>query len=156
MKNFLIAALVVVCVVLLFRGCGRQTERIVERRDTTVVVRVDTIVHTKVATRDRWRVRVDTLRVWVGGDSVSVPVPIDKHIFTDDTTYRAEVSGFNVSLDRMEVFRPTIERTVTIDRVVTPPPKRFGLGLQVGYGITLDGRPQPYIGVGLSYNFIRF
>ncbi len=33
--------------------------------------------------------------------------------------------------------------------------KRFGIGFQVGYGVTKDGL-SPYIGAGLSYNPIRF
>jgi hypothetical protein len=37
-----------------------------------------------------------------------------------------------------------------------PKPKRFGIGVSVGYGITSNLKPTPYIGVGLSYNLIRF
>lgn len=38
---------------------------------------------------------------------------------------------------------------------VTMPPKKVGLGLQVGYGVTGDGKLVPYMGAGVSYNFIR-
>lgn len=34
-------------------------------------------------------------------------------------------------------------------------PKRYGLGLQAGYGITNSGL-SPYVGVGISYNLILF
>jgi len=36
-------------------------------------------------------------------------------------------------------------------------PKKFGLGVQVGYGFNISGqvKAQPYLGVGLSYNLIR-
>jgi len=34
-------------------------------------------------------------------------------------------------------------------------PKRFGIGLNAGYGIGLDLKPQPYIGVGLNFNIIE-
>lgn len=37
-----------------------------------------------------------------------------------------------------------------------PRPKKFGLGVQLGYGINSSFRIQPYIGVGVSYNIIRF
>ncbi len=37
-----------------------------------------------------------------------------------------------------------------------PRPKKFGLGVQLGYGINSSFRVQPYIGIGLSYNVIRF
>lgn len=35
-------------------------------------------------------------------------------------------------------------------------PKSVGIGLQFGYGITDDFRISPYMGVGVSYNLIRF
>lgn len=35
-------------------------------------------------------------------------------------------------------------------------PKRFGLGIQAGYGTTVTNiKPAPYVGVGISYNLIR-
>lgn len=37
-----------------------------------------------------------------------------------------------------------------------PRPKKFGLGVHLGYGINSSFRVQPYIGVGVSYNVIRF
>lgn len=37
-----------------------------------------------------------------------------------------------------------------------PKPKKFGLGVQLGYGINSSFRVQPYIGIGVSYNVIRF
>lgn len=38
---------------------------------------------------------------------------------------------------------------------IKPKTKRFGIGLQTGAAITPD-KIQPYVGVGLSYNLIRF
>ncbi|MDY6025962.1 DUF6808 domain-containing protein [Bergeyella zoohelcum] len=35
-------------------------------------------------------------------------------------------------------------------------PKQVGIGFQFGYGLTQDFKVQPYMGVGLSYNLIRF
>jgi uncharacterized protein YcfL len=37
-----------------------------------------------------------------------------------------------------------------------PRTKRFGLGVHLGYGINSSFRVAPYIGVGISYNVIRF
>jgi len=37
-----------------------------------------------------------------------------------------------------------------------PKPKKFGLGVHLGYGINSSFRIAPYIGVGVSYNVIRF
>lgn len=35
-------------------------------------------------------------------------------------------------------------------------PKQVGIGFQFGYGLSQDFKVQPYMGVGLSYNLIRF
>lgn len=76
-------------------------------------------------------------------DSVLVPVtiPIERKEYrTED--YRAVISGYRPSLDVMEVFRKT--KTVT----VTPKPKRWGIGPQVGIGVPLGW----YVGIGISYD----
>lgn len=42
-----------------------------------------------------------------------------------------------------------------IDKLVVPKPKPFGVGLQVGATTDLK-EVKPYIGIGISYNLIRF
>lgn len=34
--------------------------------------------------------------------------------------------------------------------------RRFGIGFQAGYGFIINENSNYYIGIGLSYNFIRF
>lgn len=81
-------------------------------------------------------------------DSVRVNVPITQKVYeTDD--YRAYVSGYQPSLDSLLFKQPT-----QIVRIKEKP-KRWGIGVQVGYGFTPQGA-QPYIGVGISYNLFRF
>jgi hypothetical protein len=42
-------------------------------------------------------------------------------------------------------------------KVTTPKPKHFGLGITGGYGLDLlNFKPVPFIGVGISYNIIKF
>lgn len=41
-------------------------------------------------------------------------------------------------------------------QVSLPPPKKFGIGIQAGYGFSEGLKPRPYVGIGVSYNFIRF
>ncbi len=58
----------------------------------------------------------------------------------------------------MDIYRRIeyINRTETIK---VPDNRRFGLGLQLGYGAGLkNGQVQlyPFIGVGLGYHFIRW
>lgn len=84
-------------------------------------------------------------------DSSEVIVPISSKVYeTED--YRAVVSGFQPSLDTLLLYRP--KQIVRFREK----PKRWGIGIQVGYGVTVGNTPQlaPYIGVGVSYNFLNF
>lgn len=51
-------------------------------------------------------------------------------------------------------------QTLSVQSFKTDPPKklRYGIGVQAGYGITFGEtiKTEPYIGVGISYSFIRF
>lgn len=47
------------------------------------------------------------------------------------------------------------KQDVIIDLKELPKQKRFGIGVQVGYGLT-EKQLSPYIGVGVSYNILRF
>lgn len=47
------------------------------------------------------------------------------------------------------------EQEILIDKLVVPKKRPWGIGVQTGYGT--NGKDlQPYIGVGVSYNLIRF
>lgn len=79
------------------------------------------------------------------GDTVREPifVPIritQKEYLTDD--YHAWVSGYNPSLDSIDVFQKTIYIT---EKVKT---RRWGIGLTTGYGIGRYGL-SPYVGIGV-------
>lgn len=84
-------------------------------------------------------------------DSIYVDLPITQKVYRD-TSYSAWVSGYNPRLDSIEVYRPT----TTITNYIKPSNKRWGIGLQVGYGVNLQGKFAPYLGVGISYNILRF
>ena len=85
-------------------------------------------------------------------DSVFVEVPITQKEF-EDSTYHAWVSGFDVNLDSISV----VNKTVTVTERIRSPPKRWGLGVQVGAGyFGIDKKLSPYIGIGISYNFLMW
>ena len=86
-------------------------------------------------------------------DSVNVVIPITQKVYDEDT-YTAFVSGYNPSLDSL-IFKMPRE-VVTIKEYSKP--KRWSVGVQVGYGVTLKGTPQfaPYVGIGVSYNLFSF
>ena len=88
-------------------------------------------------------------------DSAEVIVPITQTVY-EDSTYTAYVSGYRASLDSL-IFRMPREVT-TITNTHYQKPKRWSVGIQVGYGMTLKGTPQfaPYVGIGVSNNLFSF
>ncbi len=98
-------------------------------------------------------VSIDTLVTVSRGetkDSVEVVLPITQKVY-EDSTYRAYVSGYHPALDSINIFR---RNEVVYIRSPTKP-KRWGIGIQVGYGIT-PKRAELYIGIGISYNLFSF
>lgn len=93
-----------------------------------------------------------------------ISIPVEKLVFIGDSlilererktykdsTYKAVVSGFQPSLDYIEVYQKTITNTIT----KTVRPQRWGVGVSMGYGIHLHQgkvQPGPYVGVGVYYN----
>lgn len=90
-------------------------------------------------------------------DTTLVQLPKERKEYSGKD-YRAVVSGYQPSLDLIQVFPETkvVTRTISV-----PSRKRshFALSLQAGYGITIqDNRitPLPYIGAGLSYSLVEW
>lgn len=81
-------------------------------------------------------------------DSAIVKIPISQSVYKD-STYRAVISGYSVSLDSIEVFQKTVYSVKQIPVRVT---KKFNFGIQGGYGITKNGL-SPYLGFGITLNF---
>ena len=133
---------------------------------TGETVRVDTLyvrdtitrempVYTRVYVRDSIYVPIrDTLH---RTDTVWLPREVKVY---EDERYRAEVSGYQPSLDRIDIF--VKDKIVTQDKtqiVTVKRNARWGIGLQAGYGATYyDGGVHafPYIGVGVSWNLITW
>ncbi len=109
-----------------------------------------------------WLVRTEPARLPIADtvrDTVyiMVEVPIERKVYTTDD-YRAEIEGFRPELISLDIYRRTqfIDRTQTIK---VPDKKRWGIGIQAGYGVTLrDGRivGAPFLGVGMQYNLVKW
>ena len=131
-------------------GRNAQQGGIAERADTTYVR--DTIrVPYPVYSQRQPEVRVDTLCVH---DTLLVPVPIERRVYAD-SNYRAVVSGWHPCLEEISVY-PT---TKVITRQVVQVRKertRWGVGVQVGVGVTGNGLAVPYVGAGVSYNIFSW
>ena len=85
-------------------------------------------------------------------DSGEVVVPITLKVYTDDSTYRAVISGYKASLDEIETYR---ERQVITNTVTHYKVKRWNIGVTggIGYGL-MTRKPDVFVGVGVTYNLL--
>lgn len=158
LKGSLLLLAIVAAAFLIGRVSAKQPILEVEKvRVDTLYIR-DTItrekpIYTRVYVRDSIYV-TDTLHI---RDTMWLPREVKVY---EDERYRAEVSGYQPSLDRIDIY--VKDRIVTQDKTQVVTVKRnarWGIGLQAGYGAMLnDGRIQgtPYIGIGLSWNILTF
>lgn len=157
-------ALVAVCIALVARCVSNGADGTIPsetvKRDT-VIVR-DTVVSVKPEARVRDSVVVRYVRVPVH-DTIhhadSVSLPITQKVY-GDSLYTAWVSGYEAALDSIHLYRTTT--TITDTRTITMPqkmkPKRWGIGIQAGYGMSVERHPRaaPYVGLGVSYSLFQF
>lgn len=139
---------------------NRHRTQIKAISDTIVTIRVDTIRDTlKVPKYERIK-EIDTVFLQSAIDSVFIPVqvPISEYIF-QDSLYRVSTQGYKVKMNSIEVYPRTIYKEIATTTTVKKfdREKRFGIGVQLGYGFGFtDKTLSPYIGIGISYNLITF
>ena len=89
-------------------------------------------------------------------DTVLVHLPIEQRQYSDPR-YTAWVSGYRPQLDSIQIYQRSEYITKEVNAITKS--KRWGIGLQAGYGVALhNGQlfPAPYIGVGLSYSIFSW
>lgn len=116
-------------------------DSLIVRKDT---IRFPVVKHTTTTTTDT--MYRDVVRV----DSVDVEIPIERKTY-EDSIYFAVVSGYRVNLDSIKVY----QRNTIVERYIKPKPKRLGIGIVGGYGLSKDGLT-PFVGIGVSYNLFSF
>lgn len=123
-------------------------------RDTLIIYQTDTVrVSTPLILTEKV---TDTIRVPVTDtvtmrDTLYLNLPRTEKVYASED-YRAVVSGYQPSLDTIDIYKRTEIVTIT----QTPKPKRWGVGVQAGVGLNTQFKPMPYVGVGISYNIIQF
>ena len=117
-------------------------------RDTTYLTK-DSLIYV-----EHFHNTTDTVTLYdIHHDTVTVEVPIEhkhEHYSDADVWYH----GFRAGIDSLAVY--PITTTITVTEREKRRPTKFGLGVQAGYGVTRDGGPVPYVGLGISWNPIRF
>lgn len=149
----------ILCNVMLLIRKSSQSVQITS--DTTRVTIIDTILYKHPVPVDSVVVRYvterlpakhDTMQIGCT-DSVEVEIPITQKRYAD-STYTAWISGYNPSLDSIHIY-PRHE-VITITNTIRQKPKRWGVGLNIGYGITPHHGMQPYVGIGVNYKLFSF
>ena len=128
-------------------------ERIVSHVDTLYVRDTLTVYKPSKVTRtvkDSVRVIVKETQIDTMHDTVYVYLPQESIVWQDDRCI-VYAHGINPQVDSVTHFNSD----AVVTRTVTGRPKRWGIGVSAGYGMSKDGL-SPYIGLGISYNIIRF
>lgn len=140
----LVVLLVIACAAAWFRPHEPLPAEIRTETKIQTVVKTDTVlISAPIAVF--WQILPnDTIRI---GDTLLHR----RQVVYSDSLYRAVVSGYvDPRLDSMTVYPRTVYQTVTNDiyHTINPKKKRWGLGLQAGYGYPGGF----YMGVGVSWN----
>lgn len=161
-SHALIIAAVTVAAIYLYKGCS-DTRAPTPSTDVDTAVFVDTVRVVKPVPRDSVVIRYETVTLpaivpvsttedvdstAATIDSATVQIPITRHEY-GDSTYHLTVSGYHVAVDEINVFprREVVK--------IREPPKRWHIGVSVGYGYTPRGM-QPYIGVSITHSILSF
>ena len=161
LKKFIIAAIIAALLILSGYLLGRKASRApkpaeIVRTDTLRIrdtILVDRPVPVEVRVVDTMLVVVtDTIRL---SDTVYLRLPREIKQY-EDSLYRAQVSGYRPELDWIEVYpqRMVVTRNIFVDSR-----KRWGIGIQAGYGAYISGgqvRLAPFLGVGISWSILQF
>ncbi len=140
----LVVLLAIACVAAWFRPHEPLPAEIRTETKIQTVVKLDTVlISAPIAVF--WQILPnDTVRI---GDTLLHR----KWVVYEDSLYRAVVSGYvDPRLDSMTVYPRTVYQTVTNDifHTIKPKKKRWGFGLQAGYGYPGGF----YVGAGVSYD----
>ena len=158
-QHLIIPGLAIMAGFFLGRRCSTSRTEVIEvtSTDTVTVTRIDTVVVERPVPVRVVETRTDTLLLYRPQDTIRVPVPIRRYSFRD-SLYALDVSGYHVTLDRLEVYPQTVYQTIThtTERTLTDR-KRWGIGVQAGYGYNFGSeKAGPYVGIGLQYSLWRW
>ena len=163
-KNILILVLLLITFALGFYLGREKTdgEQVKERIKTEVVTMYDTVraaapepIHDTIVKWQAARIPIhhfrEVTKMINGSDSVDVTLPITQRTYRD-SNYTAWVSGYKPSLDSIHTYNKMVYTTHTIERTITKPPRKWGIGINAGYGYGINSKLfEPYIGVGVTY-----
>ena len=141
----------VICLLNGWASCHRTTDKeVITITDTLVLT--DTII--KFKPKPYKVTIIDTIYLPQQPQQPQIDTLIRQEVIYKDSTYMAVVGGIEPYLKSIEIYPKAIyvnNNTTTTIKVRS----RFGLGVQAGYGYGRNGL-QPYVGVGVQYNFMQW
>lgn len=154
--KYLLLLLVAVLLGVFLGNCGEddsptpnETERVKIQTDT--IRAVDTLKFYTPKPVKVFKIRHDTLRIAIAGDTLATALPVESKVYKD-SSYTAYISGYNAQLDSLHVYNSTKVITTNTERIITRN-KRFNIGVIGGVGIGLKSKSfEPFVGVGVSYS----
>lgn len=154
--KYIFLLLVAVLLGVFLGNCGEgdlpspnETERVKVQTDTIRVV--DTLKVSLPKPIKVFKIRHDTLKIAVAGDTLATALPIESKVYKD-SSYTAYISGYNAQLDSIYIRAPTTYITTNTEKIITRN-KRFNIGVICGAGIGLKSKSfEPFVGVGVSYS----
>lgn len=139
-------------------GKAQVKTTIVEKKIKITQKQIDSLTATIKPTENKI-VRYKEKRAELQNKEVEITYPKDdcKEIVENLKQQLSNCDSVTIYQDKIiYVDREIIKKQdVIIDLKELPKQKRFGIGVQVGYGLT-EKQLSPYIGVGVSYNILRF
>ena len=151
MRDTIFVAIVTFLVLFIFFG-NRTNPTSPETTIDTITVHDTLRPDPKII--NHWHSRTDTDTVYsVDSVPVVVQIPIESKVY-GDSNYMAIVSGYKATLDKIEIYRKTIEieKKIYYPKLYKP---HWSVGMVGGYGATSTGL-SPFIGIGITYNIISF
>ena len=154
--KYLLFLLVAVICGFLLGNCGKElqldeVERVKIKVKTDTLKVVDTLKFYTPKPVKVFKIRHDTLRIAVAGDTLAAALPIASKVYKD-SLYTAYISGYNAQLDSITIRSPTTYITTNTEKIITRN-KRFNIGVIGGFGLGLKSKSfEPFVGVGVSYS----
>ena len=164
-NNLLIIAFVLTALVVSILFYKGQCEKVIKTTDTLIVsdtiLKVDTFTIDNYVPKEVLKIKRDTLYT---KDDKEVVLTTEKKTYKDTISTKDGdsilisnfISGINANLDSSNVIlkkREIVNTVEVTNTIVKRENKRFGIGVQVGYGIGINSRQfGPYVGVGLTVN----
>lgn len=119
------------------------------------IIMYDTIHYKLIRPVNNYITRIDTIYLNdYNFDNEKIEIPITTMEYSTDE-FKAQISGFNATLDYIDIYAKNTNIN-SREKTIINNKKKFGIGINIGYGYVGNKGIQPYIGFGISYNILTF